>query len=141
MTTPSPRGRTRSRPGSRRRKTANKQRRQMLLVFTGSTSERFEQFHRDNPHVYRALVRLAREWVNRTGQRRLGIKTLYERARWDIAAEGGTPDHRLNNDFTAFYARLIMRQESDLDGVFALRFSEADQWIDEYAPRSKAAAS
>lgn len=26
-------------------------------------AERFEEFHRENPHVYRVLVKLAREWV------------------------------------------------------------------------------
>jgi len=80
--------------------------------------------------VYRTLVRLAREWVNQTGQHRLGIKTLYERARWEIAITTNSPDYQLNNNFTAYYARLIQKQEPDLDGMFQLRASAADNWIE-----------
>lgn len=102
---------------------------QLSLTFDASISERFEEFHRDNPHVYRVLVRLAREWVNSTGSRKLGIKSLYEVARWRLAIETSDPEYRLNNSYTAFFARLIMRHEPDLDGLFDLRASEADNWI------------
>ena len=39
------------------------------------------------------------------------------------------PEYKINNNFTAFYARLIMAQEPDLAGIFDLRTSEADEWI------------
>lgn len=105
---------------------------QLMLVFDGTIAERFEQFHRDNPHVYRTLVRLAREWVNTTGRRKLGIGALYERARWDLAIATGDPDYRLNNNFRAFYSRLIAAQEPDLADLFELRSSQADAWVDHY---------
>jgi hypothetical protein len=105
---------------------------QLLLVFDGTTASRFEDFHRNNGHVYRTLVRFAREWVNQTGRHKLGMKSLYERARWDLAIDTNDPDYRLNNDFTAFYARLIEAREPDLAGLFELRRSAADQWIDHY---------
>lgn len=38
------------------------------------------------------------------------------------------PDFKLNNSYRAYYARLIMAQEPDLAGLFALRKSEADNW-------------
>lgn len=79
------------------------------------------------------LVRLARQWVDETGRHKLGIKTLYERARWEIALATTDPDFKLNNNFTAFYARLIMRREPDLADLFDLRHSAADMWIDQYA--------
>ena len=75
------------------------------------------------------LVRLAREWVARFGRHKLGIATLYERARWEIALTTSDPDYRLNNNFRAFYARLIMLREPDLAGLFDLRASQADEWI------------
>lgn len=103
---------------------------QLLLTFDASIAERFEIFHRENPHVYRTLVRLAREWVNSTGSRKLGIKSLYEVARWRLAIETSDPEYRLNNSYTAYFSRLIMRQEPDLDGLFNLRYSAADDWIE-----------
>ena len=89
----------------------------------------FDRFHADNPKVYETLVRLAREWVGRTGRHKLGIATLFERARWEIALATTDADFKLNNSYRAYYARLIMRREPDLSGLFDLRASEADQWI------------
>lgn len=81
----------------------------------------FWSFHHDNPHVYDLLVRLAREWQMTRGGG-LGMKMLYERARWEVAVTTTTSDdYTLNNNFTAFYARLIMECEPDLAGVFKLR--------------------
>jgi len=82
----------------------------------------FWTFHRDNPHVYAVLTRLAREWMAVHGQGRLGIGMLFERARWDIImATRDVLGFKLNNNHRAFYARLIMTQEPDLADVFALR--------------------
>jgi hypothetical protein len=95
-----------------------------------TVTQRFERFHRQNPRVYETPVALAREWIRRTGRRKVGIASLYERCRWDLAMVTNDPNYRLNNDYKAFYARLIMLREADLDGVFGLRESaEADAWI------------
>ncbi len=82
----------------------------------------FWKFHHDNAHVYVILCHLARQWMALHGQGKLGVKMLFERARWEIAMT--TRDalgFKLNNNHTAFYARLIMRNEADLVGVFNLR--------------------
>jgi hypothetical protein len=100
---------------------------QLALAWTEETA--FDRFHADNPRVYEVLVRLAREWVGRFGSHKLGIANLYERARWEISMATNDPDFKLNNNFRAYYARLIMRQERDLAGLFDLRASKADEWI------------
>lgn len=100
-----------------------------LTLYGSTIAERFTAFHEDNPHVYRTLVRLAREWVQQTGGRKIGTKALFEVARWQLALQTNTPDFKLNNNFTAFYARLMMRREDDLAGLFDLRHSEADEWL------------
>lgn len=99
------------------------------LTLNWADENAFERFHTANPRVYEVLVRLAREWVGRTGRHKLGIATLYERTRWEIALATSDPDFKLNNNFRAYYARLIMLREPDLDGLFDLRASEADEWI------------
>lgn len=104
-----------------------------LSLWCSETAARFEEFHTGNPRVYDVLVALARQWVASTGRTKLGIKTLYERARWEIALQTSDPDFKLNNNFTAFYARLIMDREADLCDMFDLRASEADEWIAERA--------
>lgn len=100
-----------------------------LTLFDQSTGQRFEEFHGSNLHVYEVLVRLAREWVASTGRDKVGIGALYEVARWQIAIATNDPDFRLNNNFRAYYARLIMTQEPDLADLFDLRRSAADDFI------------
>ena len=99
------------------------------LALNWSEETAFDRFHADNPRVYEVLVRLAREWVARFGSHKLGIATLYERTRWEISLATSDPDFKLNNNFRAYYARLIMLREPDLKGLFDLRSSEADEWI------------
>jgi hypothetical protein len=85
----------------------------------------FLAFHRENPAVYALLVRLAREWKRTTGNK-LGIKALFERARWEfgVKTQGGG-DFTLNNNYTPYYARLIMEREPDLNGLFQTREQKA----------------
>jgi hypothetical protein len=92
-------------------------------------ARRFMEFHNANPLVYDTLVRLSREWVRRTGRKKLGIASLFERTRWEIALATSDADYKLNNNYRAYYARLIMHQESDLDNLFELRCSDADIWL------------
>lgn len=106
---------------------------QLALVFDAGTAQRFEEFHEANPHVYTTLTRLAREWVAATGRHHLGISVLFERARWDLAIATNSADFKLNNNYRAFYARLIMWRETDLAALFDLRVSAADEWIARYA--------
>lgn len=100
-----------------------------------SISKQFEQFHIDNPHVYWIMAMLAREWVKRTGRHKLGTKALFERARWEIAITTSDPDYKLNNNYTAYYARMLMRFEPDLVDIFNLRASDADSWLQDFINR------
>lgn len=91
-------------------------------LFGSSIRTRFEEFDRDHPEVYRALVRLAREWIA-AGHGRLGIATLFERLRWEWHVAGLTDraGFKLNNSYRALYARKLMAENTDLDGLFEIR--------------------
>lgn len=87
--------------------------------------ERFDRFHAANPHVYSTLVAMARE-LKRQGWPGVGMKMLFERLRWEWRAQTqGRESYKLNNSFTAHYARLIMLRERDLRGFFETRKSKA----------------
>lgn len=90
----------------------------------------FNDFHQDNPHVYATLVRLAREYRDTTGRDKCGMSLLFGRARWELALSTSDEEPTLNNNYAAFYARLIMATEPDLRGFFNVRTSVADAWID-----------
>jgi hypothetical protein len=83
--------------------------------------DNFERFHRENPHVYELLVSLAREWKAARPGRRCGMKMLFERCRWDLNVKSVGEPIVLNNNYHAFYARLIMEQETDLADLFETR--------------------
>lgn len=83
---------------------------------------RFQEFHKNNPVVYGTLVGLVRKAVD-SGKNRIGIKMLWEVLRWElwIKTNGTELDFKLNNNYTSRYARLIMKNEPELKGIFELR--------------------
>jgi hypothetical protein len=99
---------------------------QCELGLLGGIQARFEEFHRLNPNIYRALVRLARYHV-RHGVKRFSIDYLYHALRWqETHRTQGREYHKFNDHFTSRYARLIEEQELDLRGCFTTRKLRAD---------------
>lgn len=80
----------------------------------------FEAFHAKHPEVYEGLVRLARD-LKRRGHSKISIKMIFEVYRWEHMTGKAAGDFRLNNNTHSRYARLIMKQEQDLDGFFDTR--------------------
>lgn len=93
-----------------------------IVNTAASIEEQFQEFHRKNPHVYQALRRLALDMRGR-GRRRYGMKGLFEILRWTYAMQTDDPDaeFKLNNNYSAFYSRLLMDREPVLRGFFELR--------------------
>lgn len=81
-----------------------------------SIDERFEAFHKANPHVFAEMKRLAYARLAR-GETRIAVKALWEELRTslmrrDIAENGDaeriSPKYKLNNSYTALYARMLV---------------------------------
>lgn len=94
-------------------------------LFDHETETAFQRYHKENPHVYAKLREFALEAVE-AGRTRFGINMLHERVRWYTAVEATGDVWKLNNNYRAYYARLLMKNEPALDGLFALRASRAD---------------
>lgn len=105
-----------------------------------SLAQRFEAFHEDNPQIYEVFVEQAYEWIERTGNTKLGAQMLVERVRWVLTIRTESTDYKINNDYAAFYARLAMFEFHELAGLFDLRSSEADEWIEERKAREESGA-
>lgn len=84
--------------------------------------ERFEAFRLAHPEVEEELVRLCRRALSR-GRTRFGMKALWEVMRWNFWMKYDPDEEpfKLNNNYTAHYARLLMRNYPDLKGIFELR--------------------
>jgi hypothetical protein len=83
--------------------------------------QQFEAFHTENPHVYEHLHTLALN-AKRKGLT-VGIAMLFEVLRWQylMTTTDTASDFKLNNNYRAFYSRLLMEQEPELDGYFETR--------------------
>ena len=95
-------------------------------------AEAFRQFHAENPHIYEALERMAFKLRNK-GVERWGIKALWEVLRYELAIATNSPvtTFRLNNNMTAYYARLLMeRNPEDLAGFFETRERHGAKGVD-----------
>lgn len=86
---------------------------------------KWREFHAKNPQVYEMLRAKALTAVCR-GRRHLGIRQVWEAMRWDLTLQTDSPDFKLNDHYTAFYARELMAREPELAGVFEVRGGAAN---------------
>lgn len=84
----------------------------------------FAKYHRENPHVYELICRYADEAIA-VGRRHLSMKLLFERIRWYTQIETTGDELKLNNNFTACYARLWLRRHPGFPDFFETRESPA----------------
>jgi hypothetical protein len=96
----------------------------------GSKEQGFEAFHLANPHVYKAIVKIALDLKTR-GFQRGSIWLVFNRLRWLYAIQTVGDDYRLNNNFTGYYSRLVMATIPALDGFFETRLHKGQ---DPYVP-------
>ena len=95
------------------------------LPATATIEERAAAFDAANPHVYREFRRLCFALYER-GHKRFGAKLIVEQMRWNwMMRTTDASGFKLNNNNTAYYARKLMANEPELDGVFSLRSHDA----------------
>ncbi|MEU4007212.1 hypothetical protein AB0H30_01780 [Streptomyces pseudogriseolus] len=79
-------------------------------------TEQFNAFDEHNPHVYRALERMAARRLA-AGATRVSLKDLFE----DLRRQLPYGVAGLNNNFTALYARRLIDDHPHWAGAFELR--------------------
>lgn len=95
------------------------------MIRGATLAERFEAFHRLNPHVFAAIERQALRLAAQ-GEKRIGVKAITEDLRRGRIATTGD-DWRINNSWPAFYARLLVKRHPGLEGVIEMRRAVADE--------------
>ena len=69
----------------------------------------FEIFHSENPRIYDLFKKYCAE-VHKAGLTRYSSKAIFERIRWHIYITTKSGDEfKLNNNYTAYYARLWLK--------------------------------
>jgi hypothetical protein len=78
-------------------------------------------FHKEHPKVWELFCRFTHELIGR-GFQHYSAKGVFERIRWETAeAKTGETSFKLNNNYSAFYARRFMATYPDRDGFFRTR--------------------
>lgn len=81
---------------------------------------RFEEYHRENPQILKALIRLTDQAVAR-GHNRISIELIYNVLRWETMISTIGDEYKLNNNYKSRYARMIEEVRPDLKGIFNMR--------------------
>jgi len=93
--------------------------------------ERYNIYHKANPHILPRLVEMAYK-ASRAGQSNIGVAMLFEVLRWKTNVETVQTDgFKIADPLAAVYARVIMRDNLDLRGIFKLKKSEVDVYFPE----------
>lgn len=88
---------------------------------------RFERFDAANPMVWELFVKFSRTAL-RAGRKALSSKLIVERIRWEVYVTTKSEDEfKINNNWTAFYARKFMARYPEYKGFFRTRSSGADK--------------
>ena len=89
-------------------------------VVANDNYTKWQRFHRDNPHVYELIKRFTQQAID-AGFQHYGIQSVAERVRWHTMIETDGEPLKLNNNHTAYYARLYMEEHPEHDGFFRTR--------------------
>lgn len=84
------------------------------------TRQAFNEFHKANPWVVVELEKIAWEMI-RHGRRKIGIQACVEVFRWESRRHTIGNEFKLNNNFCALYARMIMDRNPHWGQVFEIR--------------------
>ncbi len=84
--------------------------------------EAAEKFDHANPEVW-SLFRSYTIEALRRGRRKIGSKMVWERIRWYTAVETNEESPKLNNNYTAYYARKFQQQYPGWAHIFNTRES------------------
>ena len=79
----------------------------------------FEFYDKQNPHIWDLFVKYSFQAKNK-GFKNYSSKSIFEIIRWHTKASGND-GFKINNNYTPFYARKIMKCYPEFEGFFRLR--------------------
>lgn len=92
---------------------------------TGQTIEdAFNLFDEENPHIYDLFKKYLREWyrANKNNPNaKTSSKLIINRIRWEVATTTTATDFKINDAFTAYYARKFASEHPGFAHIFEYR--------------------
>ena len=98
---------------------------QLLLTYKPKSLTDFERFHQAHPDIYKLFKQFAFEKIV-MGFKHYSADAVLHAVRWhcDVSTTNQAP--KINNNYTAFYARMFHKDFPEYDGFFETRKSKAD---------------
>lgn len=91
-------------------------------------AERWIEYHLNNPHVYKEFERRAFGLLD-AGETRIGVALLREAMRYDRSIRTLSWDFKIPNDYTPYYARLLILKNPVFEDVIVLRQWRGDESV------------
>lgn len=92
---------------------------------TDQIAIKFEEFHKEHPWVYEKLKLMAFQ-LKLAGVQHYGISGLYEILRYEALLQSKDAEgFKLNNNYSALYARMLAKNEPALRDFFSFRLRNA----------------
>ena len=83
--------------------------------------EAFNEFHKENPRIYQYFKNYFMYLHKRKGWQRVSAKLIIERVRWEVLVKTSDPEFKINNNFTAHYVRLFVKENPQYEKCFEFR--------------------
>lgn len=83
----------------------------------------FEKYDADNPKIWKMFCKLAHRLI-RKGRTHFSADAILHKIRFDTAISGKGDVFKINNNFSAYYARKFMNNFPLYKGFFQLRKSK-----------------
>lgn len=90
----------------------------------------FEQYHNDNPRTWKLFLFYAFR-TKAKGFKHYSAKAIFELVRWHEGIPYGANGFKLNNIYTADYARKLMNEYPEFQGFFRTRDLKAKRAINQ----------
>jgi|GEM_PF-5348459 len=88
---------------------------------TMTHAERFAEFDRRNPQVYTLILQLVDGLLD-IGVQRFGLRMVWERLRWmHVFVTKGEDKWKMNDHYVPYYARKLLADRPQLEGVMETR--------------------
>ena len=85
-----------------------------------SIRQGFEQFNKENPHVFKAFEEQALNAINK-GRTKISAKMIINWIRWNEFLRTSDLNFRINDAYQSYYARHFIKKYPQYSGVFELR--------------------
>lgn len=91
-----------------------------LIVFYFTNMEAFQQYDNENPIIWKQFKKTALKTISK-GFKNYSSKSIFEVIRWHRGGGIKKDGFKINNNYTAYYARKFMDMFPEHEGFFRTR--------------------